>query len=72
MREWQEAPPAGLFNDWYWFREQPRWSELVQSALKFLSGNVLGLLNFNCCVLPSAYVKHLFSKDPRIKDTVRT
>ena len=43
MREWQESPSAVLFNDW--FREHSNWGELVQSALMFLSGNVLGVLS---------------------------
>lgn len=39
VREWQESPSAATC---LWFTEQPGWVELVASALKFLSGDVLG------------------------------
>ncbi|KAK7097674.1 hypothetical protein V1264_004618 [Littorina saxatilis] len=40
VREWQESPASAL-NSWVHF--QQNWVECVVSALKFLSGDVLGL-----------------------------
>ncbi|CAH1796308.1 unnamed protein product [Owenia fusiformis] len=39
VREWQDNP-ASVANDWYSLHDN--WTELVQPALKFLSGDVLG------------------------------
>ncbi|KAL5011494.1 hypothetical protein ScPMuIL_010045 [Solemya velum] len=39
VREWQESPTCTLNS---WFSQQPDWVETVVSALKFLSGDLLG------------------------------
>lgn len=46
VREWQESPASTLNS---WVHAQQNWVECVVSALKFLSGDVLGqsvLLSF--------------------------
>jgi len=49
VREWQESPASTLNS---WVHAQQNWVECVVSALKFLSGDVLGqsvLLSFHFC-----------------------
>ena len=58
MREWQESPASALNS---WVHTQQNWVECVVSALKFLSGDVLGqsfalcgvfcVLFYHVCVL---------------------
>jgi hypothetical protein len=40
VREWQEMEQAAENG---WFLEQPSWVDLTAAALKFLSGDVLGM-----------------------------
>lgn len=39
VREWQESPASALNS---WVHQQENWVDCVVSALKFLSGDVLG------------------------------
>jgi hypothetical protein len=41
VREWQESPASALNP---WLRLQQNWVDCVVSALKFLSGDVLGIV----------------------------
>ena len=41
MREWQDSEMTSHVN--FWFNDQPNWVDLVLSALKFLSGDILGI-----------------------------
>ncbi|GIX89407.1 nuclear factor related to kappa-B-binding protein [Caerostris extrusa] len=53
VKNWQNGPTAGMFE---WLNYQESWSDLVSSALKFLSGDLIN-------ILPDTFVPFLDYKE---------